>query len=109
MSNKAERTEKISILMTLDASAYEKHKEAVHLLAPNYQDTIVHQSDTFLITYKFRAVYNDVVKQLQAVEELCNDPNVITSVGCTALEKQRCLVYRVLKKLDNIIQKAKRK
>ena len=102
-----ERTDDVSLLMTLDASAYERHKEAVRILAPNYQNADAQQSDLYRVTYKFWVGYYGVVKKLQAVQEICDDPDVITAASCADLEEGRTLIYEVLKKLDNIIQQVK--
>jgi hypothetical protein len=105
---KPERTETIYISMELKGSAYEKHKEAIHTLCPDHT-TNVQQDDRIKISYTFWATYHGLVENLQAVEELCGDPDTITSVDCAALEERRILVYEVLKKLDSVIQKVKHK
>ena len=102
-----ERTEGVSLLMTLSASAYKRHKEAVHILDPGYQNAGAQQSDSYLVTYRFWIDYFNIVKELQAVEEICNDPDVPAVATCAALEENRILIYEMLKKLDNIIQQVK--
>jgi hypothetical protein len=103
----ADRIEVVRILMTLDPSAYERHKEAVCTLSPSFQPENTQRDDLINVTYKFTAYYYGVVKQLQAVQELCDDPEVIVTIDCAELEAQRIIIYETLKKLDNIIQQVK--
>lgn len=103
-----ERIEIIHLLIEVKASAYEQHKEALDILFPEYQDKVIKQpDDTIKINYKFRADYYGVVQRLQAVQELCGDPDVVVAADCDTLEANRILIYETLKKLDNIIQHVK--
>ena len=103
-----ERTEAIRINMKVKGSMYEKHRKAVNLLVPDYDRYAnVQTDDTINISYKFWATYYGVVQNLQAVQSLCDDPDVVVKVDCAELEKGRILIYETLKKLDNIIQHVK--
>lgn len=99
--------ERVDILMTLEAAAYERHKEAIEVLDPSHKDADSGPDDIINVRYKFWVHYHGVVKQLQAVQEICDDPDVITATSCADLEEGRILIYEVLKKLDNIIQQVK--
>ena len=103
-----ERTETICLNMEVKGSMYEKHRKAVHILTPKYgRYTDIQPDDTIKISYKFWASYYGVVQNLQAVQDICDDPDVVVKADCAALEEGRILVYETLKKLDNIIQKVK--
>jgi hypothetical protein len=94
--------------MDVKGSAYEKHRKAINILCPDYDRyTNVPTDDMVHIRYKFWASYYGVVKNLQAVQDLCDDPDVVVTVDCAELEEGRILIYETLKKLDNIIQHVK--
>jgi len=96
--------------MKVKAEAYQKHKEAIDTLSPGYQDNrfvIIQPDDIIDVKYNFHLSYHGVVQQLQAVKDLCEDPDVVVTADCAALEAGRILVYETLKKFDSIIQHVK--
>lgn len=94
--------------MEVKGSAYEKHRKAITLLDPEYgRYANIQTADTIKIRYKFWASYYGVVENLQAVQGLCDDPDVVVEADCDELEGGRILIYETLKKLDNIIQHVK--
>lgn len=102
-----ECTEVVSVLMALEPSSYEKHKEAIQTLSPDFQIEHIQPDDLINVSYEFSVYYFNVVKQLQAVLEICSDPDVIVASSCPALEAGRIVIYEALKKLDNVIQHVK--
>lgn len=102
---KLQRREKVEIKMTLHKEAFERHKKAVKILLVPPE---MMEDDSLVITYKFFCEYfGNVVACLQAVEEICDDPDIIKEADCEALEEGRILVYEVLRKLEAVIQKVK--
>ena len=102
-----ERTEVVSILMVLEPSTYERHEEAVRTLEPSFQNEHFQKGELVNVTYRLSIHYYNVVKELQAVAEICDDPEVITAISCSELEASRLVIYETLKKLDNVIQQVK--
>ncbi len=110
MSKPPERTETVSIRMEVRGDAYEKHKESITTLVPDYQDDKYvdkQPDDTIVVGYSFLVTYSNVVRNLRAVQAICDDPDVVVTADCGALEEGRILAYETLKKLDNIIRQVK--
>ncbi len=104
---KPERVENTTIKMELDYEATKKHREAVELLIPNFQGA-VKPGDTFRISYNFLIEYfGNVNANLQAIRELCEDPNIVVAASCNRLQKGSCVLFDTLKALENIIEQIK--
>ena len=102
-----ERTEKTNIKLELDYDAHKKHHAAVELLIPKF-DTQVLPGDTLKIDYDFLIEYFDNVSvKLQAVQELCEDPDVVVDASCNRLQRGSCVIFDALKALENIIKQVK--
>jgi hypothetical protein len=105
--DKPERIEAVNIKMKLTGAAAKSHKDAVLTLNPTALDHI-RDDDDLLINYSFIIQYfDDVLGGLEAVQEICEDPDVVLSASCAELEEGRLLVYEVLKKLEAVIKTTK--
>ncbi|KPK54268.1 MAG: hypothetical protein AMS22_06080 [Thiotrichales bacterium SG8_50] len=99
------RIENVKIKMELDYDAYLRNKEAVTALTSVEN---VREGDKLKITYDFSCWYlGDIVEKLTAVETICNDPATIKTASCSELEEGRILVYKVLRKLDDVIRQVR--
>ncbi len=104
---KPERVEKTTIKLELDYAVHKKHQEAVELLIPQFHDPVI-PGDTLKITYDFIIEYFDNVSaNLQAIRELCEDPNIVVAASCNRLQKGSCVIFDTLKALENIIKQIK--
>ncbi len=104
---KPERVENTTIKMELDYEATKKHREAVELLIPNFQGA-VKPGDTLRISYDFLIEYfGNVNANLQAIRELCEDPNIVVAASCNRLQKGSCVLFDTLKAFENIIEQIK--
>ncbi len=103
-----ERLETVKIGMDLHPAAYERHRAAVRTLVPDY-DQQMFNGDTLKVSYSLSIGYfGEVVKQLHAVQELCEDPEVISDANCVTLQEGRILCYAVLKKLEAVLKGLKK-
>lgn len=102
------RSETVKIGMNLQFEAYERHREAVRTLLPAF-DTRMSAGDDLKVNYTFSIDYfGDVVKKLTAVQELCEDPEIISDANCVTLQEGRILCYAVLKKLEAVLKGLKK-
>ena len=98
------RHESVRINMKLSKSSLLNHLEVVKLLRPDVVDLHMDDDTTLSLDYDFSIAYlGDVATNLQAVQELCEAPDVVMEASCAELEQGRILVYEVLKKLDRLI------
>lgn len=104
---RAERQDKVRINFELKSEAYQRHRDAIRTLKPDFQPTDIRSGDTFRLKYTFNIDYYEVVAGLKAVAELAADPGVIARLDCRELEDQRILVYEVLKHLEATIEQVK--
>lgn len=109
VQDKPERVERVNIEFELDFKAFKRHEKAIRALTPGFTLERMSHGDLFCIDYKFMVDYQGVVESLNAIMELCDDPDVINKLGCKALENERILIYEVLKKLDETIEKVKQR
>ncbi len=102
-----ERTDIVNIKFELEYEAFKRHEKAIKTLKPRFDVSLMTAADTFNLDYTFCIDYHKVSESLGAIMELCDDPDVIHRLVCPSLERERILVYEVLKKLDATIAKVK--
>ncbi len=100
-----EHRERINIRFELNFEAFKRHEKAIRILKPGFDPKMMTGSDSFRLDYRFVVDYHGVVENLNAIVELCDDPDVVNGLSCQALESERILIHEVLKKLDATIEK----
>jgi len=98
------KSENVKIRMKLSKSGLLHHLETIKLLRPDVVDLQMGDEDSLTVSYDFTIAYlGNVAKALQAVQTLCEAPDVVMEASCEELEQGRILVYEVLKRLEAII------
>jgi hypothetical protein len=102
--SKPTKTEAVTINMKIDREMSLKHKPAIKTILPNFK-TQLEGKDHLNLKYEFFINYfGDVERKLRAVHSLCKDPGVIIDASCDEIEEGKILVYKVLKRLEEVIQ-----
>ena len=105
--NKAARIEHCTICLNLDNLAAVKHAKALKILGVS-QPTV--EGDELRVRYTLMLEYiGNVAKALQAVNEICQDPNVIIDANSQALEEGQCLIFETFTNLKQVIKLVKRR
>ena len=110
-SGKVEKEELIRIQMRVDGKAYARHSQAISALPLTKPiKGKVEKSDVLNVDYTLTAQYiGNVAKALEAVKELCSDPDIIVTASCADLMQGRILFYEALKRLEAIIKEVEKR
>ncbi len=107
LKGKPTRTESLGIRMDVDGkSAYTKHSRSLRDLPLTKPIEDFEDGDILKVDYTLDINYfGDVAKALQAVADICSDPNVVVTASCADLTQGRILCYEAFRKLDAIIKR----
>ena len=95
--------EKLHLQMELQFEAAEKYSEELKTLLTSVPKGF-RDGDTLKINYTcFISYLGNVSDCLSAVNTICKDADIVTTVDCELLEQNQCLVYETLKNLESLI------
>jgi len=104
MSYLVDKFEQVDIKMILDKlRSVERHRLALGVLLP-YKVPSMNEGDKLEVTWSFviQYLFNTAIA-LEAINSICDDPEVILDVDCKALKEGEILIYSVLSKLQALM------
>ncbi len=90
--------------------AYAKHSRSLQDLPLTKPIEDFGEDDLLKVDYTLSIKYlGDVAKALQAVADICSDPDVVVMASCADLTQGRILCFEAFKKLEAVIKEIEKR
>ncbi len=106
---KSKRTEHCKIEMKIEKKEAIQYASELKLLLGCSHPEMV-KDDFLKFNWDFWIMYfGGIAAKLEAVNSICKNPNIIISADCELLEEGKCLVFKTLTNLKQVIQTIKKR